>query len=392
MELINAYKKLALQNEERKLRAAELAVANKELLFQNTEKEKRGSELIIANAELAFQNTEKENRHSELIIANKELAFQNGEKEKRAAELIIANAELIFQNNEKEKRSDELIIANKELVFQHIEKEKRAAELIVANRELALQNVEKEKMAAELMTAMHGLAESTTDLETANKELESFSYSVSHDMRIPLRAIHGYSRMLKEDYESKLDAEGNRLINNIIDYTQKMGQLIDELLEFSRLCRKELKFVDVPMNDIVKNICQEMNHANTGNKIEFKVGELLPVQADNVSLKQTWVNLISNAVKYSRQKERPIIEIGSSIQNNEVVYYVKDNGAGFDMRYADKLFGVFQRLHTEDQFEGTGVGLAIVHRIISKHGGRVWGEGKVDEGATFYFSLPKDLA
>jgi light-regulated signal transduction histidine kinase (bacteriophytochrome) len=194
--------------------------------------------------------------------------------------------------------------------------------------------------------------------------------------------------MLKEDYESKLEPEANRLIGNIVNYTRKMGQLIDELLAFSRLGRKELVPGNVSMQSIVNNICMEIGNDHSGNKIEFRIKELLPAKGDNVTLKQTWINLISNAVKYSGLKKNPIIEIGCVKKEEEIQYYIKDNGAGFDMRYSDKLFGVFQRLHNEDQFEGTGVGLAIVHRIISKHGGRVWGEGIVDEGATFHFTLP----
>jgi signal transduction histidine kinase len=389
MELLNAYKKLALQNEDRELRAAELVIANKELAFQNEEKEKRAVELVVVNRELAFQHAEKAKLAEELVIANNELILQNNEKEKRAAQLVIANTELVFQNNEKEKRAHELIIANKELVLLNVEKEKRAAELVAINENLAAKNIEKEKMTIELAAANDGLAARTSELIAVNAELESFSYSVSHDMRIPLRAIQGYSRMLKEDYESKLTPEANRLIDNIISYTKKMGQLIDELLAFSRLGRKELVPENVPMQDIVKNICTEMTTEHSCPRIEFKINELLPAEGDTVALNQTWINLISNAVKYSRLKDKPFIEIGSMEQGNDTLYYIKDNGAGFDMRYADKLFGVFQRLHNEDQFEGTGVGLAIVHRIISKHGGRVWGEGKVDEGATFYFTLPR---
>jgi signal transduction histidine kinase len=388
-ELAIANKELAFQNEEKEKRATELFIANTELVFQNIEREQRANELVIANKELGFQNAEKEKRAAELIVANTELVFQNKEKEKRAAELIIANRELVFQNNEKEKRANELVTANKELVFQNTEKEKRAAELIAANEKLAVQNIEKGNMAAELLVANDGLAARTSELLAANKELESFSYSVSHDLRIPLRAIQGYSRMLQEDYESKLEPEARRLIDNIVNYTKKMGQLIDELLTFSRLGRKELVLVNVSMQNIVENICMEIENEHSDHKIEFKINELLPAKGDNVTLKQTWINLISNAVKYSSLQENPIIEIGSLAEEGEIHYYIKDNGAGFDMRYADKLFGVFQRLHNEDQFEGTGVGLAIVHRIICKHGGRVWGEGVVGKGATFRFALPR---
>jgi signal transduction histidine kinase len=385
----------------------ELDIANNELAFQNDEKEKRAAELIIANKELAFQNEEKEKRAAELIIADKELAFQNDEKEKRAAELMIANKELAFQNDEKEKRAAELMVANKELAFQNDEKEKRAAELMVANKELAFQNDEKEKRAAELIVANKKIKKAKNDLRdlneeleqkvidrtaqllSANKELESFSYSVSHDLRAPLRAIHGYSNMLKAKYESHLDTEANRLLNNILDNGKKMGRLIDELLAFSRLGRKEMIKVEIPVQQMVTDICSELKVEQGTRFIEFRIKDLSRAFGDIVTIKQVWLNLISNAIKYSRLKNRAVIEIGSEVKDHEIVYYVKDNGAGFDMQYADKLFGVFQRLHSDEEFEGTGVGLAIVHRIITKHGGRVWAEGKVDGGAIFYFTLNK---
>jgi light-regulated signal transduction histidine kinase (bacteriophytochrome) len=168
-----------------------------------------------------------------------------------------------------------------------------------------------------------------------------------------------------------------------------MGQLIDDLLTFSRVGRRDLTKMDISMNKVVNNLCQECKHEHTGNKIEFHIELLSPALADNMAIKQVWLNLISNAIKYSRSKETAIIEIGCIENDKEIIYFIKDNGAGFDMRYAGKLYGVFQRLHSDEEFEGTGVGLALVHRLISKHGGRVWAEGKVNGGATFYFTLPK---
>ena len=225
-------------------------------------------------------------------------------------------------------------------------------------------------------------------LKAANKELESFSYSVSHDLRAPLRGIHGFAQILLEDYGNSLDAEAQRLMNNIMANAQKMGQLIDDLLNFSRLGRKELSVMNISMKHMAAGVCDDFKRQQNGHNIEFKINELQSAEADSIALKQVWVNLISNAVKYSGLKESAVVEIGSEAIADEIVYYVKDNGVGFDMKYVDKLFGVFQRLHSEKEFEGTGVGLAIVHRIITRHGGRVWAEGKKNEGAAFYFSLP----
>ncbi|MEI9954824.1 MAG: ATP-binding protein [Ferruginibacter sp.] len=405
-ELIIANKELAFQNQEKEKRAAELIIANKELIFQNKEKEKRAAELIIANEELAFQNEEKEKRAAELIIANKELAFQNEEKERKATELIIANKELAFQNEEKEKRAAELIIANKELAFQNEEKEKRAAELIIANKELAFQNEEKEKRAVELMIVNLELKqaeadirklndeleqkviERTSQLESANKELESFSYSVSHDLRAPIRAINAYTRILTEDYAEKFDFEGSKVLHSIIRNSKKMGELIDDLLAFSKLGRKQVKVSEINMIALVNLVRSELYLKRGENMPQFNVDELPNANGDSSLIKQVWINLISNAIKYS--KNNPVIQIaiGAYERDSQMVYYVKDNGAGFDMQYYDKLFGVFQRLHSQEEFEGTGIGLAIVQKIIHRHHGTVWALSTLNEGACFYFSLP----
>jgi signal transduction histidine kinase len=415
-ELIIANKELAYQNKEKEKRASELIVANKELAYQNKEKEKRASELIIANRELIFQNKEKEKRAEELIIANKELAFQNEEKEKRASELIIANEELVFQNKEKEKRAAELIIANRELVFQNKEKEKRADELIIANKELAYQNAEKEKRAEELINANKELKkaednirklnaedirklneeleqkvlERTAQLESVNKELESFSYSVSHDLRAPLRAVSGYAILLKEDYDDLFDDEGRRLLSVVQENAKKMGILIDDLLAFSRLGRKELYKSVIDMTALAENALRELSMSQQ-IKAQVKINDLHHVIADTTLMNQVWVNLLSNAIKYSFNTREPVITISSEEKNGELIYSIADNGVGFNMRYAHKLFGVFQRLHDAEDFEGTGVGLALVHRIITKQGGKIWAKAKVGKGATFYFSLPEKI-
>lgn len=234
------------------------------------------------------------------------------------------------------------------------------------------------------------VAERTIQLQTANYEMESFSYSVSHDLRAPLRAMDGFARILLDDYHSKLDDEGKHLLNVIVNNAQRMGQLIDDLLEFSRLSRMEIMLSKINMQSLVSTVYEEFSSDGKEMKIDFQIGNLPDAKGDSAMMRQVWANLISNAIKFTSHNNKPIIEVGAQARNGEMIYYVKDNGAGFDMAYADKLFGVFQRLHATKDFEGTGVGLAIVHRIISRLGGHVWAEGKVNEGATFYFSLPKN--
>jgi len=224
-------------------------------------------------------------------------------------------------------------------------------------------------------------------LEMANKELEAFSYSVSHDLRAPLRAVDGFSQAVLEDYGPQLPEEGRRYLQTIREGAQRMGALIDDLLTFSRLSRTPLKKQEVNTGKLVRHILEELNSRREGRQVGIQIGDLPACQGDPALLKQVWINLISNALKYTRRRETAVIEIGCKLEQDENVYFVRDNGAGFDMRYAHKLFGVFQRLHRADEFEGTGVGLAIVQRIIHRHGGRVWADAAPDRGATFYFTL-----
>jgi PAS domain S-box-containing protein len=231
--------------------------------------------------------------------------------------------------------------------------------------------------------------ERTAQLETANRELESFSYSVSHDLRAPLRAIIGFSSMLLEDYMDKLDEEGKRLLDVILKNTKKMGELIDDLLILSRIGRKEIETTEIDMGRLAGEVFSEVNAFIPEREIQVNIKPLPPARGDSGLIHQVFFNLISNAVKFMRPGDKAIIEVGSCEDKKENIYYVKDNGIGFDMQYADKLFGAFQRLHSEKQFEGTGIGLAIVQRVIQRHDGRVWAEGKVNEGATFYFAIPK---
>jgi len=229
--------------------------------------------------------------------------------------------------------------------------------------------------------------ERTEQLETANKELESFSYSVSHDLRAPLRAIDGFSRILQEDFPS-LSAEASRLIHSVRSNTQQMGRLIDDLLKFSRLNRQPLNKQNVNMAELVRQALQTLEPEREGRQVEITLGELPACQGDPGLLLQVWMNLLSNALKFTRKREHTRIEIGSQVnERGETVYFVDDNGVGFDMQYAGKLFGVFQRLHRADEFEGTGVGLALVQRILQRHGGRIWAEAQHEVGAKFSFTV-----
>ena len=243
--------------------------------------------------------------------------------------------------------------------------------------------------AAEIEMLNRILRQRASELEAANRELESFSYSVSHDLRAPLRAIDGFSRILQEDHSEKLDDKGRRLLGVVRDNSRKMGELIDDLLEFSRLGRKALSFTRIDTGRLVGDVLQELGIAG-GREGGVVIGTLPAARGDATLVKQAWMNLISNAVKFSGKREKPVVEVNGYENETECVYSVRDNGAGFDMRYYDKLFGVFQRLHSAAEFPGTGVGLAIVQRVITRHGGRVWAESKVGEGAAFYFSLPKE--
>ena len=227
-----------------------------------------------------------------------------------------------------------------------------------------------------------------TVLRKTNEELEAFSYSVSHDLRAPLRAIVGYTSILEEDYSSKLDEEAKRITGIIKHNTLSMSRLIDDLLSFSRLGRQELLKIPVQTDSLVEEIINEFRRQPENSHIQWNKYPLPPVYADLNTLRQVWVNLISNAVKYSSRKENPQIQVGHVLKNKEHVFFVRDNGVGFDDKYSHKLFRVFQRLHSTEEFEGTGVGLALSEKIISRHGGRIWAEGVKDKGACFYFSIP----
>jgi signal transduction histidine kinase len=247
--------------------------------------------------------------------------------------------------------------------------------------------IQNKRAADEIVRLNDILQRNADELEASNKELESFSYSVSHDLRAPLRAVDGYARMLEEDHGASLDAEGRRLLGVVRESSQKMGQLIDDLLAFSRLSRQGLAKRPVDMTDLARQVTRELTRATNGMTVDIAA---LPVATGDPSLlKQVWINLVGNAIKYSGKRDAARVEIGGREENGEAQYWVRDNGVGFDPRYAAKLFGVFQRLHRADEFPGTGVGLAIVHRVVTRHGGRVWAESELGKGASFYFALPK---
>lgn len=229
----------------------------------------------------------------------------------------------------------------------------------------------------------------TEKLEAANRELEAFTYSMSHDLRAPLRSINGYAKILREDYYARLDNDGNEIIQIVINNAKRMGLLIDDLLEFSRMGRLAIKKTLASMNPMVENVLAELTAFEEKRDIRFNIHPLAASEVDMQMIKQVWINLLSNAIKYTRKTAIAQIEVGSYTEENAVTYYVKDNGVGFDMQYAHKLFGVFQRLHKAGEFEGTGVGLALVKRIVTMHDGRIWAEGKPNQGAAFYFSIPK---
>jgi light-regulated signal transduction histidine kinase (bacteriophytochrome) len=251
-----------------------------------------------------------------------------------------------------------------------------------------------ETLRSQISSALQGallvqrVQERSAELEVANKELEAFSYTVSHNLRAPLRAMDGFSRILLEDYSSQLPPEAERYLRIVRESAQQMGRLIDDLLAFSRLSRQPVNKQPIDTAALVRQALDSLSSEQGGRQVDLSIGGLPPCQGDPALLRQVWINLLSNALKFTREQGVARIEIGCLTQEDDApVYFVKDNGVGFDMQYAGKLFGVFQRLHRAEEYDGTGVGLAIVQRIIHRHGGRVWAEAEPGQGATFYFTI-----
>jgi PAS domain S-box-containing protein len=323
-------------------------------------------------------------------------------------ELIGAPVKNFFTDPERAEASIKLVLSEKKVTdYELTARARNGKETVVSynattfyDRDRKLQGVfasardvtERKKTEEALLALTNDLEnrvhQRTVELETANKELEAFAYSVSHDLRAPLRAIDGFSRKVVMGYGDKLDDEGRRQLQVVRDNAKSMGQLIDDLLAFSRMGRREMALQPLDMDAMVRGVADELRAAEPQRTIEFAFSPLPRARGDAAMLRQVWINLLANAVKFSRQRKVAHIEVGGRVEGEEALYWVKDDGAGFDMQYAGKLFGVFQRLHRQDEFEGTGVGLAIAQRILHRHNGRIWGDGKPDAGATFLFALP----
>jgi two-component system sensor histidine kinase/response regulator len=330
--------------------------------------ELRGSKKVKEGIEISFEGetfliTSERRQILDLLLSTYETAIRKN------LELTEAQNNLKTLNEQLEQKVEE---RTTELRAEIVERKRAEEEIRKLNEELEKRVIER-----------------TAQLEAANKELEAFSYSTSHDLRAPLRHIIGFAELLQKRASPTLDEISRRYITTIMDSTKQMGLLIDDLLAFSRIGRTEMQKTKITFRQLIKDVLVDFDMDIAQRDIIWNIGELPDAYGDRSMLRILLVNLISNALKFTRKREKAEIEIGSISDKDEDIFFIRDNGVGFDMKYTDKLFEVFQRLHSKEEFEGTGIGLANVKRIITRHGGKVWAEGKIGEGATFYFSLPK---
>jgi len=333
---------------------------------------------LLANVHL--RQGEKAQSSMEIFLAGRKHVITSDRAQ--ILNLLLSTYEAAVQRNEElGKARDELAKLNEQL----------EAKVSERTESLATENAQRTRAEAEVRKLNEDLEQRvrqrTSELEAANKELETFCYSVSHDLRAPLRGIGACSTDLVKEYGPQLPSDGQLLLEYIVSNTRRMTQLIDDLLRLSQLGRQRLSKQPVSISSLVGTVIAELRPENDGRQVQMQIGTLPDCVADASLLKQVFVNLLSNAYKFTRNKPSALIEIGCREDKGERIYFVRDNGAGFEMRYANKLFGVFQRFHNEREFEGTGVGLSIVQRIINRHGGRIWAEAEVDKGATFNFTL-----
>ena len=382
---------------EESVNAVPLKIASLQSLTEDNpqQKDRIGVLAILLNQDIAAigQDMAKKKRGQYVDPAAPFAPDLNWQKFKHIAETIqVDEKNLLAQRSREWKDStDQLVIT---IIFGSF----ASFVMLMAAFYLLKREVGQRKAAQEALAESEHHFRLVAEAEkAANKELESFSYTVSHDLRAPLRALNGFSRILDEDYADKLGDEGRRLLKVIRDNSDRMGMLIDDLLAFSRLGRRPVAAKQIDMTALVQAVKEDLQNDLKARSVRIIIHSLPPVQGDPALMRQVWMNLLANAVKFTSHVASACIEVGADTETGQQgktanIYYVRDNGAGFDMRYYDKLFGIFQRLHREDEFPGTGVGLAIVQRIVMRHNGRVWAEGKVNEGATFFFELPQEMS
>ncbi len=321
-------------------------------------------------------------RHFDLLLADLQMPGTNGIDLMKSAQLIDPTIVAVIMTGHG--ALDTAVAAMKAGALDYIQKPiKLATTMPVLERALAVRQLRIEKKRLE-----ENVRERTEELKIANRELEAFSYSVSHDLRAPLRAVSVFTQALLSDHTTQLTEEGKRLLQNVNAGAAHMDRLITDLLRLSQLNRQPLHKQPTRFGELAQRVIDSMAHERANRDIEFVIADFPTWQVDQGLIQQVFVNLISNAIKFTRERAKARIEIGYRMDGTSLVCFVKDNGVGFNMKYMNKLFGVFQRLHSADQFEGTGVGLSIVRRIVERHGGKVWVDGGQDQGATFYFSLP----